>query len=96
MRHLMLAALLSLAAALPAAASGPPPLAALSCAGCHGVGSTGSASVAGIAGRPAEEIVASLRAFRADQKPATIMNRIARGYSDDEIAAIAAWLAAQR
>lgn len=96
MRHLPLAALLGASLALPAGAAGLPPLAALSCGGCHGVGSTGSASVAGIAGRPAEEIVAALHAFRADQKPATIMNRIARGYSDDEIAAIAAWLAAQR
>ena len=35
-------------------------------------------------------------AFRAGQRPGTIMPRIAKGFSDDEIAAIAAWYAAQR
>ena len=32
--------------------------------------------------------------FKADRRPATIMNRIAKGYSDAEIAAIADYLAA--
>jgi len=31
--------------------------------------------------------------FKADRRPATIMNRIAKGYSDEQIAAIADYLA---
>ena len=36
-----------------------------------------------------------MQAFRAGQKPATVMDRIAKGFTDDEIKAIAAWYAAQ-
>jgi cytochrome c553 len=36
-----------------------------------------------------------MQAFRSGQKPATVMNRIAKGFSDDEIRAIADWLGAQ-
>ena len=42
-----------------------------------------------IAGRDRAELVAILLAFRADQRPGTIMGRIARGYTPDEIAAMA-------
>lgn len=89
------AAVLAAALAAPAFAN-EPPLAALACGGCHGVGSRGSPPIDGIAGRPAEQIIASLNAFRANEKPGTIMGRIARGYTEAEIAAIAAWLASQR
>jgi cytochrome c553 len=77
--------------ASPAALASEPPLAALSCAGCHG-----AAPVPPIAGRPAAELVQQMQAFRANERPGTIMGRIARGYTDAEIAAIAAFLAAQR
>jgi cytochrome c553 len=36
-----------------------------------------------------------MRAFRSGERPATVMNRIAKGFSDDEIGAIADWLARQ-
>ena len=35
-------------------------------------------------------------AFRSGAQPATVMDRIAKGFSDEEIRAIAAWFAAQR
>lgn len=89
------AALMTILFAVPAHAN-EPPLAALACGGCHGVGSRGAEPIAGIAGRPADQIVAALVAFRANDRPNTIMGRIARGYTDAEIAAIAAWLSAQR
>jgi cytochrome c553 len=34
--------------------------------------------------------------FRAGKRPATVMDRIARGFTDEESQAIAAWYAAQR
>ncbi len=40
-------------------------------------------------------MVAAMQAFRTGQRPATVMDRIARGFSDDEIKAIAAWFSAQ-
>ncbi len=35
-------------------------------------------------------------AFKAGQRPGTIMDRIAKGFSDDEIRAIAAWYETQK
>jgi sulfide dehydrogenase cytochrome subunit len=82
-------------ALMPAAAMAQAPLAAQGCLGCHGAGGAGSASVPGLAGRPAADLVAAMVAFRANQRPGTIMGRIARGYTDAEIAAVAAHFAAQ-
>lgn len=63
------------------------PLAAQSCLGCHGA--VGGPILA-LAGRPAAEIMAAMTAFRANQRAGTIMGRIARGFTDAEIAAVAA------
>ena len=37
-----------------------------------------------------------MQAFRTGQRPATVMDRIAKGFTDDEIQAIAAWYAQQQ
>ncbi|KMO31489.1 c-type cytochrome [Methylobacterium aquaticum] len=79
--------LVLLAAVTPAAASPP---GASSCSGCHG-GPGGA--VPGLAGHSAEDIAASLAAFRSGARPATVMTRIAKGFSDEESRAIAAWIA---
>lgn len=93
-------ALLGLALALvPAAAlaqSAPAPLIALSCAGCHGPAGAGEGSVPRIAGYDREAFVQSWAAFRANERPASIMNRIARGFTDAEVAELAAYFAALR
>lgn len=93
--------LASLALALPslnqaAAAEAPAPLAAHACAGCHGVGARGAGDIVALAGRPKEDIVSAMAAFRSGERQGTIMGRIARGYSEAEIASIAAALAASR
>jgi sulfide dehydrogenase cytochrome subunit len=49
-----------------------------------------------LVGRPAGEIVAAMRDFRAGQRPATVMDRIAKGFTEDETAAIAEWYAGQK
>ena len=48
-----------------------------------------------IRGRDPAEIVAVIQAFRSGERASTVMGRIAKGFSDDEIRAIAIWLAAQ-
>jgi cytochrome c553 len=52
--------------------------------------------VPGLAGRSAADIVAAMEAFRSGQRPATVMDRIAKGFTANEVQAIAAWYAAQR
>jgi cytochrome subunit of sulfide dehydrogenase len=76
------------------AASDPPPGAA-SCSGCHPAGATAS-SISRLCGRDAGDIVKAMAGFRDGSLPATVMNRIAKGFTDDESRAIAAWLAAQK
>jgi len=82
------------AAAAGNIANAPP--GALSCSGCHASAASVDTPVPRLAGQNAEAIVAALQAFRAGQKPATAMDRIAKGFTDDEIKAIAAWYAAQK
>ena len=72
-----------------------PPPAAASCSGCHAVDAKIETGVPRIAGRPPAEIVAAMEAFRSGQRPATVMDRIAKGFTDAEIRAIADWLGAQ-
>jgi cytochrome subunit of sulfide dehydrogenase len=82
----------------PVVAAAPPaiPPGAASCSGCHASGAAVATDVPRLASRTSAEIVAALREFRLGKRPATVMDRIAKGFSDDEAAAIAAWLAAQR
>ena len=77
----------ALAAVLLGAAAPPP--GASSCSGCHG----GTAPVPTLAGRPAADTLAALEAFRTGAKPATVMDRIAKGFTPAEAQAIAAWWA---
>jgi cytochrome subunit of sulfide dehydrogenase len=81
--------------ATTAAAAEPPP-GATSCSGCHPPSASARSKVAPLRGRDPAEIVAAMQAFRSGDRPSTVMGRIAKGFSDDETRAIAAWLAAQR
>lgn len=67
------------------------PPGASSCTGCHAQG----AAMGALDGRPEAEIVAALEAFRSGARPATIMNRIAKGFDEAESRAIAAWFASR-
>jgi sulfide dehydrogenase cytochrome subunit len=76
------------------AASDPPP-GATSCSGCHSTGTTAS-SISRLYGRDAGDIATAMAKFRDGSLPATVMNRIAKGFTDEESRAIATWLAAQK
>lgn len=94
-RHLLLVAAAAGLAA-PAFGQSPAPLAAYACGGCHGVGAQGAGAIVALAGRPEAEIIAAMAAFRSGERQGTIMGRIARGYSEEETAAIARALSAHR
>ena len=76
------------ATALSAAPTGQ--MLADTCAGCHGTdgASTGPATPS-IAGNAAIYIVDSMNAYKSGDRHGTIMGRIAKGYSDEEIEAMA-------
>ncbi len=68
-------------------AAGPP--GAESCTGCHVRGG----GVGVLQGRPAAEIVGEMEGFRSGARPATLMGRIVRGFSADEVRALGDWFA---
>jgi len=70
---------------------------AADCAICHGTeGRPATKETAPLAGLPKEKIVAQMQALRDGKQPATVMHQIAKGYTDTQIEAMAAWFAAQR
>lgn len=81
-----------------ASAAGPAdaPPGALSCSGCHPAARTAQTTVPRLIGRNPPDIVAAMQAFKSGQTPATVMDRIAKGFSDEEVKAIAAWYGAQK
>ncbi len=46
-------------------------------------------------GRPTEDTTTQMEAFRSGARPATLMNRIVRGFTPDEVRALSAWFATQ-
>jgi cytochrome c553 len=89
-------AIAAVATAAAAVASAEPPAGAASCSGCHPASPRVISPVPRLAGVDQAAIVRALLEFRSGQRPATVMDRIAKGFTDDEIQAIAAWLAAQK
>ena len=86
--------LVSIAAAVATASE--PPAGAAACSGCHPASSRVPAPVPRLAGLDRAIIVKAMQDYRTGQRPGTVMDRIAKGFTDDEIQAIAAWFAAQR
>lgn len=78
------------------AAAQPAQILAEGCVPCHGPGGKGSGTVPPLAGRDAAELTAAMAAFRANDRTATIMNRIARGYTEAEAAAAATYFSGLR
>lgn len=67
------------------------------CAGCHGTnGNSAGPAMPIIAGLPAEHTKTMMKEFKSGDRPATIMDRVAKGYSDEEIDAIAKHFAKQK
>lgn len=98
MRVLFLAAAVLAAFAVAAQDSQGRNLAA-ACAICHGTGGrsvTADSPLIPLAGLPRDHIATQMRAFRDGKRPATVMHQIAKGYSDPQIDALAAWFAAQK
>jgi len=76
-----------------ACAQSPAPSGALSCSGCHGAAGGDIPSLSGLS---ADEITEAMGAFKSGARPATLMNRLAKGFNETETRAIAQWLASQR
>ncbi len=78
------------------ALSPEPPGGAAACTGCHATNPAAETPVPKINGQKAEDFIAAMVAFRTGAKPSTVMGRIAKGYTDEELRPLAAWFAAQK
>lgn len=72
---------------------------AANCAGCHGT--DGRATAAGkrdlsLAGYSRESFVRGMTMYRDGKRKATVMHQVAKGYTDEEIAALADYFSKQR
>jgi cytochrome c553 len=101
MRHRLLLPVLASAAALAGFSAGDPvraadaPPGASSCTGCHAARPIPDSVIPRIAGRKASDIVQFMREYRSGAWPSSVMGRIAKGFDDAQIDAIAAWFAKQ-
>ncbi len=72
------------------------PAGAVSCSGCHASTARVETPVPPLAGRPAADIATAMGEFKSGKRPGTIMDRIAKGFSDEESQAIANWYSQQK
>lgn len=92
--RLSVVALAVLATGAALAAEGPP--GASSCSGCHATNANAGTPVPPLKGRSAADIAAAMADYKTGKRQGTIMDRIAKGFSEEETKAIAAWIAAQK
>lgn len=80
------------ASAQTAPSVNPLPGVAAICANCHGTEGRKAGDIPPIAGLPAKIIVGKLNDYRADKVPgATVMPRLVKGLTDEDIQAVAAY-----
>ncbi len=66
------------------------------CAACHGHnGSSQGPATPSIAGISPDYFIDAMEAFKEDERPATIMNRIAKGYSEEQIELMSEFFSSQ-
>ncbi|MGD9880309.1 MAG: cytochrome c [Reyranella sp.] len=95
MRRALLPALAGALLLAGAAEAAEPPPGASSCTGCHAPVKVADSVIPRIAGRKATDIVTAMREYRSGAWPSSVMGRIAKGFDDAQIDAIAAWFAAR-
>jgi len=70
---------------------------AATCAQCHGTDGRAppGSAIAGLAGKPASYLIEQMTAFKNDVRPGILMPQLAKGFSDAQIAQLAAYFAQQ-
>jgi cytochrome subunit of sulfide dehydrogenase len=71
---------------------------AANCAACHGTDGhpVPGTHLPALAGKSRQVLLQRLHAFRDGSRPATVMQQIAKGYSEAQLAQLAGYFAAQR
>jgi sulfide dehydrogenase cytochrome subunit len=69
---------------------------AASCANCHGTNGISQGGMPSLAGQAKADLVRKMQDFKAGRTPATVMQQLAKGYTDEQIDLLAGFFAAQR
>jgi cytochrome subunit of sulfide dehydrogenase len=69
---------------------------AAACANCHGTNGHAQPGMVALAGMGQADLVQKMQDFKNGKRPATVMHQIAKGYSDEQITAIAGYFAVQK
>ena len=88
---LLLTGLMASQVALAGGASGQ--AIGFTCNGCHGYDGVSKGAAPSIKGLPATYLENAMKDFKSGKRPATIRNRIAKGYTDAEITAMSEYFA---
>jgi cytochrome c553 len=67
---------------------------AASCANCHGTLGVAEAGHESLAGVSKDDLLKKMMDFKTGKKPATLMHQLSKGYTDDELAALAGYFSA--
>jgi cytochrome c553 len=97
--YLLLAAVVAAATGAALAQAPDPNLArdlAATCSNCHGTNGVSQGGTESLAGMPKADLVRKMQDFKAGRRAATVMQQLAKGYSDEQIDLIAGWYAAQK
>jgi sulfide dehydrogenase cytochrome subunit len=87
----------ALALAAPAFAAPSAEMLSNACAGCHGTnGASAGESMPSLASQSDVAIVEAMKKFKSGERPSTIMGRLAKGYSDEEIKTMGAFFSKQK
>ena len=82
------------------AASAAPPTAEMlsnACAGCHGTkGGSAGLTMPSLAGQSKEAIIDAMKKFKSGERAATVMGRLAKGYTDAEIVTMGEYFSKQK
>jgi len=65
----------------------------VTCMGCHGFMGVSKGTAPSLKGLPASVTSSQLKAFKSGARPSTIMGRIAKGYSESDMDAVANYFA---
>ena len=63
---------------------------AAACFNCHGTQGVAQPGMDTLAGADKDDMLKKMLDFKAGRKPATIMHQLTKGYSDEQLAALAA------
>ena len=91
----LLTAILMLGAGTASAQAQDAGIVANACTSCHGVDGRSESAIPTIAGIDPVIFVQLMKSFRSDSLSVTIMNRIAKAYSDEQIDLLAAYFGAR-